>query len=507
MEYVPTACATASGAPSGDLCLEWGPDTWLPEITGADVLRSAHKLLETENPKNTTQPHGEVASRHALTPGQELRSVTFRVLVPASIIALIGKFETQTVARTKGWSQPGQERPITYVIESVECGSNAWTCPEHAPFKPKYGGSFSGVIIKTDKDVGLGTIQNTSDLATALGSENLFYQSEDDAVRFLLLSRHGTLQAAYVSSAGDLYRAGVVKTDDGGRREPVSFDLLRDRKIGVVGAGSAGSKIAMTLARSGVRSFVLVDDDIFIPQNVKRHTLTWNSVGENKADALSTQIRQVSPDANVDVRRMRLDGQECASGVAGVLDALARCDLIIDAAADANTINQLSFIAERDSKPVIWLEIYAGGLGGMIARHRPGLDPDPRAMRAAFNSYTQTATEESAPRALGAYAAEGPNGEPVIASDADVSIIAHAAAEMALDILTEQEPSKFPSSMYLIGLARGWVFDQPFHTIPIDVGLPKELPSAEASRQANDEMLAFVEDLLEKAKNDGNVTA
>ena len=31
-----------------ELCLEWGPDTWEEDITGADVIRSAYKLLFLE---------------------------------------------------------------------------------------------------------------------------------------------------------------------------------------------------------------------------------------------------------------------------------------------------------------------------------------------------------------------------------------------------------------------------------------------------------------------------
>ena len=35
---------------NGVLCLEYRPDNWRPEITGAQMLESAHRLLETEYP-------------------------------------------------------------------------------------------------------------------------------------------------------------------------------------------------------------------------------------------------------------------------------------------------------------------------------------------------------------------------------------------------------------------------------------------------------------------------
>jgi hypothetical protein len=46
-----------------------------------------------------------------------------------------------------------------------------------------------------------------------------------------------------------------------GQRIPSEFERLRDKKIGIVGLGSVGSKVAVSLARSGVRNFILIDDD------------------------------------------------------------------------------------------------------------------------------------------------------------------------------------------------------------------------------------------------------
>jgi hypothetical protein len=39
--------------PDGTLCLEWGPDTWHPDVTGAQVLESTYRLLDVENPPGT----------------------------------------------------------------------------------------------------------------------------------------------------------------------------------------------------------------------------------------------------------------------------------------------------------------------------------------------------------------------------------------------------------------------------------------------------------------------
>ena len=69
----------------------------------------------------------------------------------------------------------------------------------------------------------------------------------------------------------------------------------------------------------------------------------------------------------------------------------------------------------------------------------------------------------------GNYAIETEEGEVLVASDAEVAIIAHHAARFVSDCFTPPDRSNFPYSMYLIRLAKGWVFEAPFDTIPISM--------------------------------------
>jgi len=56
-----------------------------------------------------------------------------------------------------------------------------------------------------------------------------------------------------------------------------------------------------------------------------------------------------------------------------------------------------------------------------------------------------------------------------VASDADIAIVAHHAVRFVPDCFTAPGCSKFPYSMYLIGLTKGWVFEAPFDTRPISM--------------------------------------
>jgi|RhiMetdeSRZDD1v2_1073273.scaffolds.fasta_scaffold27413_3 sulfur-carrier protein adenylyltransferase/sulfurtransferase len=250
-------------------------------------------------------------------------------------------------------------------------------------------------------------------------------------------------------------------------RTPEAYQGLTAKSVGIVGVGSAGSKIASTLARMGMGEFFLVDHDIFFPENIERHVLDWNNIGDHKADGVGEMLSRMSSRIKVDVSRVHLTGQESTPTVSGVLRKLSQCDLLIDATANPRVFNLLSSVALASQKPLVWLEVYAGGMGGLIARSRPGRDPAPQVMRGIYNQYCIDHPVPDLQLARD-YAAQEPDGRILVASDADVSILAHHTARLAVDTVLGCDPSAYPYSMYLIGLAYWWVFQAPFHTVPID---------------------------------------
>ena len=81
-----------------------------------------------------------------------------------------------------------------------------------------------------------------------------------------------------------------------------NLSLLAEKKVAVAGLGSGGGFVALSLAMSGLRDFVLVDNDKLESGNVTRHVADLRYVGENKAAAVADLIRQRNPDARIDVR-------------------------------------------------------------------------------------------------------------------------------------------------------------------------------------------------------------
>lgn len=98
---------------------------------------------------------------------------------------------------------------------------------------------------------------------------------------------------------------GVAALDDSqkvklqGHIEPFSKDMavtLSDRDQPpaslYIGAGSLGSKLILHDARSGNLQIGICDDDTMLPHNLARHALVADQLGQNKAEALASIIKQ-----------------------------------------------------------------------------------------------------------------------------------------------------------------------------------------------------------------------
>lgn len=71
---------------------------------------------------------------------------------------------------------------------------------------------------------------------------------------------------------------------------------LANSHIAVFGLGGVGSWCVEALARAGVGRLTLVDDDMVSPTNINRQSqATHSSVGQPKAIAMTTRVRDINP--------------------------------------------------------------------------------------------------------------------------------------------------------------------------------------------------------------------
>lgn len=122
-----------------------------------------------------------------------------------------------------------------------------------------------------------------------------------------------------------------VDTELDGERASELAGRAKDlREVVLVGAGSLGSHLAESLAREGLFRWSVVDDDVLLPHNVGRHTLTRAGLGISKAPQLAGRL--------FNIRRDTAPQAYSENVLAGVLSeklssALAHAEIIIDASA------------------------------------------------------------------------------------------------------------------------------------------------------------------------------
>lgn len=475
----------------GELCLEYGPDNWTSDMTGVQMIESAHRLLEGEN-----LPSGErgvVASRHLDSLGQSIRGELSRLLVTRELAAFLSSVPLGTKLTGNFISLFRKPGAFTYLIDRItlEDGS-VWrdpTVPDSLGYET------------FERSVALLRIPPTAALPSTDSAE--VYYADCAAMGFTSDERtvvvlRGADVFGFIGIKDICFKLTTIPPETLKPRLDNAHQSLEQKSVALVGCGSVGSKLATMLARSGVVRFVLVDPDVLMPDNMVRHDLDWRDIGAHKVDALARRLKNVQPAADIRLRRQKLAGQESGGDADSVLSTLAECDLIIDATANHEALNLISAVATRSKKPVLWAKVFGGGVGGIIARSRPGIEPSPQWMRRAIDNWFR---ERSAlpPEALVDYGAPRGEGDPFIADDADVTAIAAPAARLAIDTLLSRDPSDFPYSAYAIGLAAGLVFSQPFDTHPIEIGTPPaEAEAMSLSTEDAGEEFAMIAKLFEQ---------
>lgn len=452
-----------------ELCLEYGPDNWHPEITGADMLVSTYRLLQGEN---SAEEKSAIPSRHKTTVGQDVRNSFSRFVITRAAVELFSMLGHGVVVSGKAVGALHEESWVNAISCILLPSDEMWIEPDMpGPFRTE-GWEQEIACFRWPEDVGLPLVKTPADLRTVAAERGL---AIPDVSHVLLLQGSSIHVYRLSDKDGQVWRPVVIMPPPPTTRVDSDHAVLAQQKIGLVGCGSLGSKVAVMLARSGAIKFLLVDDDIMLPDNLERHDLDWREIGTHKADSVARRIQLVNPRATCEKRRHRLGGQESSGSIETLIESLAECDLIIDGTANPTAFNYLCAAVAITKTALVWAEVFGGGFGGLIARHRPGHEPDPATMRRTIEAWCAD-RGKLLTRALTDYG--GTEETALVADDADVTAIAAHAARLAIDTLIARAPSTFPNSVYLIGLAKHWIFDAPFDTYPIDVGQPSSHDAA-----------------------------
>ncbi len=481
----------------GELCLEIRPDNWEPEMTGAMMIESAHRLLSSEQGGDKRE---EVPDAHRTTIAQDVRGEPFRLIMSDEaqqhLLALpelsVTELELEEVYQARRWvARPSRigntEQPIwSQNLESLKPA-------KRLGYVVRLPSGFAACIPNTYDDL--------VKMAKSIGQEKLATFISDVSIErqiLLMDDSHSQLLSLLPSEEKkDAIRYKTISLPPVAQRQSSEYELLAENTVALIGCGSIGSKVASSLARAGISNFVLVDGDILYPGNIVRNDLDQRSIGLNKPDAVKARIQEINPFSEVSVRRVLMGGQESSASTEAALQSIAQCDIIIDATADATIFNLCAAVARSQRKPLIWGEVFAGGVGGIIARARPNIDPPPLLARRQLAAWCADQGVPWDGKESEAYDISRDDAPPLVADDAEVTIIAAHITRLAIDILVREE-TIFPHSAYAIGLRQEWIFSAPFDTFPINFEPGGEWQQP-ASEESSAELIALMSELFPNA--------
>jgi len=146
-------------------------------------------------------------------------------------------------------------------------------------------------------------------------------------------------------------------------------DRLATSKVAVFGVGGVGGYCIEALARAGVGTLHLYDDDTVSESNLNRQIVALHStIGKPKAEVMSARVLDINPKCNVKAIQMFYLPQnadqvdlsqydyvvDCIDTVAAKLDLVQRCNAlrvkIISAMGSGNKLDPTAFVVTDISK-------------------------------------------------------------------------------------------------------------------------------------------------------------
>ena len=140
--------------------------------------------------------------------------------------------------------------------------------------------------------------------------------------------------------------------------------LLRTKKVAVIGCGGLGGYIIEQLARLGIGTIRIVDGDVFEESNLNRQLFSDVTVlGKPKTEVSQARIAAVNPDVQVEPLHGYLEEDNAA-------DFLRGCDAVVGALDNIYTRRVLEKNCEELGIPYIYGAIH--GWVAQVAIDMPG---------------------------------------------------------------------------------------------------------------------------------------
>ena len=102
------------------------------------------------------------------------------------------------------------------------------------------------------------------------------------------------------------------------------IDVLKNKTVGIAGAGGLGSNCAVALARVGVGNLIIADFDVIDKSNLNRQYFFLHQIGQKKVLALKNNINLINPEVTVTAIDIKLQSED-------IIQLFSECDVIVEA--------------------------------------------------------------------------------------------------------------------------------------------------------------------------------
>lgn len=208
-----------------------------------------------------------------------------------------------------------------------------------------------------------------------------------------------------------------------------TLNQLAQKTVGVVGVGSGGGYVALALSMTGIRRFILVDDDVLDVNNIVRHVADSRAIGQPKVEAVKDLILQRNPHAQVQTIKGRIEDH---------LELLDAMDILVAGVDTEGAKFVLNEACLEHELVAVYAGVYERGEGGDVVIIRPFQGPCYACWASSLREGHITPAPDGTDTELD-YGQRRPDGtlagEPGLWLD--VVRVANTQANMVLNILVE----------------------------------------------------------------------
>lgn len=362
---------------SGEIC-SFGPNQarWMAGLSGATVLDEAEQVIqlnstfagedEVPEPRTTLYNYARDAAI-LVSPG-----------IAGFVRSLSGK-ETVGTVRLRFSRQNNAPQPLKRGI-ILECTINGVTTKAEPPFNEwcQGGQEHVGALFcaSTPPPVLAKPEQYRRWLQGLKGTAKLWnafvFPEQSGSSRSQRLS--WVLMRTLNPNKADLVRVFTLG-DDGRETRIPGMAGLGGKTVTIVGCGCLGSKIAVSLAATGVKRIYLVDPDIIEPDNALRHEVGVEYFGIPKVFALAYRVMSVNPQCDVEPLVFRVGAINSAEQERQLFNLIAGSDLIVEATGVHAVSNFVNSFCHDFNIPSVYVTVTNGAWGGEVVRVIPRVTP------------------------------------------------------------------------------------------------------------------------------------